>query len=196
MILQDPALACDFFELLEEVFEARDGALWRALIQIAEGPHRVLRTDYRLTAVGTAASLAPDRLLDSLIAPGSVLLTERRAHFVSHGQRWRFLKAVAGHTRLDYDTLPNRVTAFFVRQTIQQLRQIAKILHSVAGQNSDWDEIREDAQAMRRRLQGILQHHDALAQATPLRHVPTDNLALNHHPLYRQVLHALSELAA
>ncbi len=181
----------DRVRLIQETFDADKGALWRALDQIAETPHRALLIEYPLVSSGEAESIVPERMLDSLLEPEAVSITGRRAHFKHRDQSWRFLQVFDQRARATEATLPNQVTAYLLRMLLTELRRHLPILRA---QGESGHGALDDALRLQRRLHGLLQRSDALNQAQALRELPLDNNVLNHHPLYRQVLFAYLKL--
>jgi hypothetical protein len=191
---ETPSPAITRVRFLQNLLEANRAALWRALNQIAEAPHRALLTEYPLVDAGEAEAIASDLTLDTLLEPEAVSITERRAHFDHKGLRWRFLKAYDQRSRPTESTLPNHVTAHLLRALLTELRGLLHRLRADAHSDRAAVAALDVAATLQRRLHGLLQRSDALSLAPVLRDLPLDNNVLNGHPLYRQVLDALLTL--
>lgn len=166
-----------------DIFERRP-ALWVSLRSICEAPQHELRVETPFVGVGEAQAMDAALLGMSALQPGALAVTDRMSHFVSHRQKWRFLKVYDRRIVRRELTPANQFVAYFVRYSIKLLKNIA---YSIANDES-LCEYFEDFLRIIRRLNGIWENLSSAYKYAPLSVLPLDNQLLTFDPKYHVIL--------
>lgn len=176
-------------DAIHVVFSADRNALWRALDDIAERPHRELIKEIPKVVPARVDAMAPHLLGQSVTQPGAVTPTDRRAHFRTPGRKWRYLKVLHEESRLSFDTLPNQLVAHFIRLLLRRLREHQRSLRELP-ESLERDATVQKMRRIRTRLTAILERGEALRQASAPDRLAFNNLTLRNEPRFARVLKA------
>jgi hypothetical protein len=169
-------------EILLQIFERP--ALWVALRGICDHPKHELRVETPYVGVGEAQALEASLLGASAHEPGALAVTDRRSHFVSHGQKWRFLKVFDRRIVRHELTPANQFVAYFVRYSLKTLKGFA---YGIAHDEDLGDYFPEFLRIIRR-LNAIWDGLSPAFKYTPLTTLPLDNQLLQFDPHYHVIL--------
>ena len=165
-----------------EIFEKP--ALWVSLRAICDHPQQELRVETPFVDVGKAQTMEASLLGISALEPGALAVTDRMSHFVSHKQKWRFLKVYDRRIIRKELTPANQFVAYFVRYSIKLLKSIA---YSIANDDALNDDFPILIQFIRR-LNGIWDALSSSYKYAPLAVLPLDNQLLQFDPKYHVIL--------
>lgn len=176
---------------IEKILECFDKtSLWISLRAICENPQHELRVERPFVDVGQVKEMDAALLGLSAMEPGSVILTERMAHFSSHGKKWRFLKVYDRRIVRYSQTQANLFVAWFIRNSLKLLKTLSYQIVS----DEDLMGYFEHFQRIIRRLNGLLSLLPMEIRQSQLTEVPLDNQILQFDPRYHVILETWLEM--
>ena len=165
-------MTSDQLQTLLDIFEKP--ALWVSLRAICDHPQQELRVETPFVDVGKAQTMEASLLGVSALEPGALAVTDRMSHFVSHKQKWRFLKVYDRRIVRKELTPANQFVAYFVRYSLKLLKSVA---YTIANDEELGDYF-PDFLRIIRRLNGVWDGLSSSFKYAPLTALPLDNQLL------------------
>lgn len=185
------AIMTEKIEAILEIFD-NDPALWVALMAVAQSPQKKIFVETPYVSVGEAASIEASLLGRSAMEAGSIETTRRQKHFMAHGMKWRFLKVFDRRVLRSEDIPANRFVSYFIRRSVQALKQFSAIL---ASYELEYDYLPAILFIIRR-LNAVYDSITPSMRRAELSSIPLDDQLLNFDPKYRRILNAYIALDA
>ena len=171
-----------YIQKLIDIYEKP--ALWVALRAICDHPQHELRVETPFVDVGQAQTMDASLLGVSALEPGSLAVTDRMSHFVSHRQKWRFLKVYDRRIVRKELTPANQFVAFFVRYSLKRLKSVAYCI----AHDEELGDYFSIFLGWVHRLNGIWDALSSSFKYAPLAVLPLDNQLLQFDPKYHVIL--------